>query len=335
MRKRILFICGSLNQTTQMHRIAEQLSEHECMFTPYYGNTLETWLVFADLAEGTIAGNKLSARCLEYLNQHRLPLDPGGRIRNYDLVLTCSDLVIQKNVRHYPIVVVQEGMTDPEGFASRLVKNVPFLPRWIAGTSMTGISNQYQKFCVASEGYRQLFIRKGADPARIVVTGIPNFDDFAAYCHNDFPHRDYVLVCTTDLRETYRFERRDVLLRHVVNIAEGRRLIFKLHPNEKSERAIAEIRRYAPDALVYIHEDVGPLIANCSVVVTQYSSVTFIGLALGKRVYSCLDIDELERLMPIQNGGRSAASIARVCRQILTRSTAARSRPDVQQAMAI
>ena len=31
------------------------------------------------------------------------------------------------------------------------------------------------KFCVASEGYRDLFISKGVKPEKIYVTGIPNF----------------------------------------------------------------------------------------------------------------------------------------------------------------
>ena len=35
----ILFICGSLNQTTQMHKIAHHsMKEHDCYFTPYYGD---------------------------------------------------------------------------------------------------------------------------------------------------------------------------------------------------------------------------------------------------------------------------------------------------------
>jgi len=32
---KILYICGSLYQTTMMHKIAAELSEHESYFTPY------------------------------------------------------------------------------------------------------------------------------------------------------------------------------------------------------------------------------------------------------------------------------------------------------------
>jgi hypothetical protein len=52
------------------------------------------------------------------------------------------------------------------------------------------------------------------------------------------------------------------------------------------------------------------------VLLTQFSSVVFVGLALGKEVHSYFSADELKRLMPLQN--RSAAkNIARECRQLL------------------
>ena len=38
LRKNILFICGSINQTSQMHQIARHLSDHNCRFTPYYAD---------------------------------------------------------------------------------------------------------------------------------------------------------------------------------------------------------------------------------------------------------------------------------------------------------
>ena len=59
------------------------------------------------------------------------------------------------------------------------------------------------------------------------------------------------------------------------------------------------------------------MIANADVVVTQWSSTAFVALALGKEVHSHFPIEELQRLLPIQNGGRSAGNIARVCREVL------------------
>lgn len=70
------------------------------------------------------------------------------------------------------MVLVQEGITDPESPVFHLVKRFRFLPLWLPGTSTTGLSDAYQAFCVTSEGYRDFFIRKGARPEKIVVGGI-------------------------------------------------------------------------------------------------------------------------------------------------------------------
>jgi len=190
------------------------------------------------------------------------------------------------------------------------------LPRWIAGTSTTGLSGLYDRFCVASEGYRDLFIRNGVDPQSLVVTGIPNFDDCDRYRANSFPHRGFVLVCSSDARETLKGDDRQGFIQRCVEIAERRQLIFKLHPNENRERATREIVIQAPTALVFAEGSAEEMIANCDVLVTQYSSTVFVGLALGKEVHSYFDLAELRRLMPIQN--RTAAqNIAEVCREQL------------------
>jgi hypothetical protein len=318
-RRRILFICGTLNQTTQMHQIARELSEHEHAFTPYY---CDGWLDFArraGLLEFTVAGEKLVRRCLEYLQRERLPIDRGGRRGSYDLVLTCSDLVVPRNARRRRLVVVQEGILDPEGWEYRLWRRFPFLPRWLAGTATTGLSLAYDTFCVASEGYRDHFIARGVPKERLVVTGIPNFDDCRRYLRNDFPHRGYVLVCSSDARETLKRDDRAAFLRRAVEIAAGRPLVFKLHPNEDAERATREISALVPDALVFSHGSAEEMIANCDVLVAQYSSTVFVGLALGKECHSYWDLAALRRLMPVQNGC-AARQIAAACRQVIDES---------------
>jgi hypothetical protein len=106
---------------------------------------------------------------------------------------------------------------------SHLVKRLRFLPLWLAGNSMTGLSDAYRAFCVASEGYRDFFIQEGVRPEKIVVTGIPNFDDCRRYCSNDFPYRHYVLACTSSMRETtFQGEDRKAFIRRVLEIAGGR-----------------------------------------------------------------------------------------------------------------
>jgi hypothetical protein len=314
---RILFICGSMNQTTQMHRISEHLPEYEHAFTPYYCDGPTEILRRLGLIEFTIAGNKLAGRCRGYLQGHGLPVDYQGRNGRYDLVVTCTDLFIPKNIRHERIVLVQEGITDPESPVFHLVKRLRFLPLWLAGTSTTGLSDRYQTFCVASDGYRDFFIRHGVRPEKIAVTGIPNFDDCRHYAHNDFPHHHYALACTSPLRETLRREDRPAFIRRAVDIAGRRHLIFKLHPNENVERATREIHRHAPDALVFATGSAEEMIANCDVLITRFSSTAFVGLALGNETHSDFDLDELRRLMPVQNGA-AAPLIANACRRLLT-----------------
>jgi len=319
-KPRVLFIGGSRNQTTQMHAIARQLEgEVDGWFTPYY---VDGWPLRAfrwlRLLEMSIGGHAMTARCLAYLREHGLPIDQGGKRGGYDLVVTCQDVIMPRNILGSKIVLVQEGMTDPEGFLYRLHRAIPWLvPRWVASTCCTGMSNLYDRFCVASPGYRDFFVeRRGAAPEKVVVTGIPNFDDCRKYLDNDFPHRGYVLVCTSDLRETLRHEDRAKFLAECVEIAAGRDLIFKLHPNELLARATREIRAVAPDALIFQEGCAEEMIANCDELVCQYSSVVYVGLALGKPVRSAFGLAELQRLLPLQNG-RAAENIGDVCRELL------------------
>lgn len=323
-RKRVLLIGGSLNQTTMMYKIGERLAATcDCAYSPFYCDQPLRSLQKAGLLDFTIFGGPMRRMTEEYLRSHTLPVDEGGVAADYDLVVTCSDLVLPKNVRNQPLVLVQEGMTDPETFAYHLVRKAN-LPLWVASTSTTGLSLKYDKFCVASEGYREFFAAKGVPRAWIEVTGIPNFDDCASYLENEFPYRGHVLVATSDTRETFKRDDRRALVDRALTIANGRRLVFKLHPNENHERSTREIRAWAPDALVFTSGNVNHMIANCEVLITQFSSCVFVGLALGKECHSNFDIGELKKLVPLQNGRTSAANIAAVCEGLLAAPAARR-----------
>jgi hypothetical protein len=163
-------------------------------------------------------------------------------------------------------------------------------------------------------------------PEKIAVTGIPNFDNCSRYLNNSFPLKHFVLVCTSDMRETFKLENRARFIRRGVEIAGGRQLVFKLHPNENVNRAEREIRQHAPGALVLFEGNTEEMIANCDVLVTRYSTTVYVGLALGKECYSDFDIEELRRLMPIQNGC-AAQNIAQVCRSLLENHTTVRQFP--------
>ncbi|MCA1785531.1 MAG: hypothetical protein LC657_06060, partial [Desulfobacteraceae bacterium] len=216
------------------------------------------------------------------------------------------------------MVLVQEGITDPESFLFHLANRFRFLPRWFAGNALTGLSDAYQAFCVASKGYRDFFIKKGVRAEKLVVTGIPNFDKCRQYNRNAFPYKGYVLACTSALRETLQFENRRAFIRKAVKIAGSQQLIFKLHPGEKVARATREINKYAPEAMVFSTGNAEEMIANCDVLITRFSSTALVGLALGKKTHSDFNMEEMRRLTPVQNGS-AALNIASVCRRLLER----------------
>ena len=316
MKKKVLFICGSMNQTTQMHQIAGCMAEYDQYFSSFFSDGLLGSASERGLLEFTIMGRKRSERTLDYLRLNQLKLDIGGFAHAYDLVVTCTDLIVPKHIRRKKIVLVQEGMTEPETILYHLAKNFQWIPRWIAGTATTGLSDAYEKFCVASEGYRDLFIRKGVCPAKLEVTSIPNFDNCEKYLLNDFGYRDYVLVCTSDNRETFIYENRVKNIRKYLEIADGRQLLFKLHPNENVARATREIERHAPDSLVFSEGKTEEMIANSVMLIAQFSSTIFVGSALNKIVHCGLHPEELQSLTPLQNKS-AARKIADVCRQVI------------------
>jgi hypothetical protein len=325
---RVLYICGTTNQTTQLHAVATQLGECHASFTPFYSQGIGEWAASAGLLESTIIGEKLRSRCLDYLRDHDLPIDHGGRSGPYDLVVTCTDLQIPRNVPKDRLVVVQEGMLDTETLWSACVDRLR-LPPYLSGTTLTGTRARYALMCVASEGFRRLLIARGAPAHKLRVTGIPNFDDCKSFQKNRIAHRDYVLVCTSDLRETWRIDHRKRFLRRAVAIAAGRPLHVKFHPNEDQARARRELLVVCPEAHIHgADERTEELIANCSVLITQVSSVTFVGLALDKEVHSDLDLVALRRLTPLQNGATSCRNIAEVCRELLRLPSSSSLRAD-------
>lgn len=312
----VLFICGSANQTTQMMSIADELKAVDKYFTPYYADGLLRFAAERGFLDFTILGGQFQKESVSLLKSSGRAIDWRGESRSYDLVVTCSDLIIPNNIRASALVLVQEGMTDPENFIYHIVKKLN-LPRYIASTSMTGLSDAYNAFCVASDEYKSLFINKGVKKEKIVVTGIPNFDNCLMYCNNSFPHKNFVLAATSDTRETFRYENRKTFIRKVLNIAQGREIIFKLHPNENEERARREIEKLCPNTLILHKGNAHEMIANCDVLITKFSTLVYTGIALGKEVYSDFPIHELKKLLPIQNGGTSASTIARVCENLL------------------
>jgi len=303
-----------------MHQIAEHLPGFDCWFSQLFSDSklMHCLANRTTLLKATVLSGQFRKNSEAYLKHHGLQMDYAARLNNYALVVYCTDMVVPKRMRTVKTIWVQEGMIDKFTPWSRLVKALN-LPAFLSGnTSLNGTSNRCDIYCVASEGYRRHFAANGTDEEKIVVTGIPNYDNAVQFLDNNFPYRDYVMVATSDMRETYRRENRKAFIKKAVEIAAGRPLLFKLHPNEKIERAEKEIKKHAPDGTLIFHKgNTDHMIANCCELITQYSTVVYTGIALGKKVHSWFDVEELKRLAPVQNGGMSAKNIAGICRDFM------------------
>jgi len=324
-KNKILFIIGSSNQTTQMHQISKFLEDDfDCYFTQLFSNQPAIKMVVKmGLLDHTIFAGEFKRRSDNYLLEHQLKNDYACQkhLNTYDLVVACTDMILPGILRDIKTIWIQEGMIDGYNLLARIVKTLKLPSYFAMSTALNGTTNKCDIYCAASEGYKNYLTEKGTDANKIVVTGIPNYDNLNSNLFNDFPHRDYVLVATSDIRETFRSDDRKKFLRRSVEIAAGRRLIFKLHPNEKKDRAIAEIKSITPpDTLIYIEGNTNHMIANCSELITQYSTVVYVGLVLGKKVHSYFDVAELNKLTPLQNNGKSAETIADICKNYISYS---------------
>ena len=320
MRQKILFITGSINQTTQMQQIAAGLSSYDCWFSQIFLDfPVFQWVIDnTEFLSKTVLSGQFKENSEKYCCEHGMRMDYKAKLNHYDLVVYCSDMIIPDRMLQTKTLWVQEGMIDEYTPFSKVVKKLHLPPYFAVGTALNGSSNICDVYCAASEGYKNRFVKIGTDAHKILVTGIPNFDNCKQFLNNNFTHKDYVLVATSDNREVFKKEDRPAFIRHCVEMAGGRKLIFKLHPNEIFERAIAEIQENAPaDTLIYTDGNINEMIANCDEFITQYSSAVYVGMALGKKVHSYFDLEELKQQMPIQNGGKSARNIAQVCRDFL------------------
>jgi len=300
-----------------MQQISRHLQDFDCWFSQIFADTaaLRALLKHTTFADGTVVAESFREKSEHYLQQFGAQIDYRGEKNQYDLVVNCSDMIVAKKFRETKTIWVQEGMIDKPTLLTGLVKAFGMPAYFTADTSLNGSTNICDIYCAASEGYKDYFANYGTDPSKLIVTGIPNYDNQHQFMNNDFPLHNYVMVATSDMRETYRFENRRAFIKKAAKIADGRQLLFKLHPNEKVSRAEAEIVKYAPaGTLTFSNGNTNHMIANCCELITQYSTVVYTGIVLGKKVHSYFDLETLKRLAPLQNGGTSAKNIAQICR---------------------
>ena len=225
-------------------------AEHEHAFTPYYCDGLLSAARRAGLAEFTVAGEKLRRRCLAYLGAKGCPSTTAGRARR---LRPGGHLLRPRGAsgtsRGRRVVWSRRGSSIPEAWPTGSGGRFRFLPRWLAGTATTGLSLAYDRFCVASEGYRDHFVARGVPRGALVVTGIPNFDDCRRYLQQRLP--------APRLRARLHLGRaRDLEAATTAapscgacsRSRRGRPLIFKLHPNENAAARAARDPRAARPA---------------------------------------------------------------------------------------
>ena len=319
-RKKILLLTGSMNQTTQMMAIANELKEYDCWFSQLFtDNIIINFLLNKTrLLDKTIISKPFRIASEQHLRTNNCKIDYKAVLHHYDLVIFCSDMIVPKRMQQSTSVWIQEGMIDKLTWASKLIKTLKLPTVLCLNTSLNGTSNKCDLYCTASEGYKNYIIKHGTEASKVNVTGIPNYDNAEQYLDNNFLHHNYVMVATSDIRETARTENRDLFLKECVEIANGRQLLFKLHPNENKDRAIKEIKSIVPEnTLIFTDGNTHEMIANCAELITQYSTVVYTGISLGKKVHSWFDVETLKMLEPQQNKGTSTKNIAAVCRKAL------------------
>ncbi|MGA3013233.1 MAG: hypothetical protein ABSD71_04260 [Bacteroidales bacterium] len=93
MKKKILFIGGSLNQTTMMHKISEYFADCDCYFSSFYSTGVIGFLVQKGFLDFTIMGGKFRQQTENYFKSNHLKTDYQAKENNYDLIFTCQDFI--------------------------------------------------------------------------------------------------------------------------------------------------------------------------------------------------------------------------------------------------
>jgi hypothetical protein len=319
VKKKILFYCGSVNQTSQLYQVSQFLSDdYDCWFTPAYAENWERHVINMGWVDVAIVGRPRVRQCLDMLESRNCQIDYKlKRSKEFDLVYLCTDIYQPKSYRRYKRIVVQEGFIIPEDWRGPIIKRMNWTYGW-GDTQLTALTDEYDYFCTAGEGYKQFFINRGANPGKLVPTGVPNFDNLETHLDNDFPQKDFALIITSAIREGVGTENRMKYLRYALDKADGREVIFKLHPHEKHGRASREIRRLTKEGTILTSGNTEHMIANSACVIARASTVIMTALALDKPVYSPeYRQEELRLFRPKQNGGDSARVIADLGRKIL------------------
>src|ERR1700749_455225 len=102
MKNKILFITGSLNQTSQMHQICRFQPEFDCWFSQVFSDsqTSDFLLKRTTVLNETVMAGQFRESTEKYLRQHGLQIDYKALKNKYEMVVFCSDMVVPPRLRH-------------------------------------------------------------------------------------------------------------------------------------------------------------------------------------------------------------------------------------------
>ncbi|HWY34882.1 MAG TPA: hypothetical protein VNX68_09560, partial [Nitrosopumilaceae archaeon] len=115
-KKKIIFLIGSPNQTSQMHQISTFLSDDfDCFFSQIFANNKAIKkAVELGVLNGTALAGVSKIKADKYLADNNLKNDYRCEVFNnkYDLVVACTDMILPKVLKGIKTIWVQEGMID-------------------------------------------------------------------------------------------------------------------------------------------------------------------------------------------------------------------------------
>ena len=143
---RVLFICGSPNQTGQMVQVAEALPEVEAWFTSLLlGRLIHLAMVKGDILEQCDQRPQAPRHLRRRAERQRAAIDLGAERNEYDLWVCPNDAVVPPGSAETPWVLVQEGIMEQPNWRTWVWRYTRLMPRPLATTAVFGLSKALRR----------------------------------------------------------------------------------------------------------------------------------------------------------------------------------------------
>ena len=88
--------------------------DNACYFSPFIAEGFIGLLARLRISNFAILGGNHRRNTERYFAEHNLPVDFGGRARDFDLLVTTTDTYVPSSILGIRIVMAQEGMIEPQ-----------------------------------------------------------------------------------------------------------------------------------------------------------------------------------------------------------------------------